>query len=159
MEKIFSISETLIGVCIVCSVFSMLFAKTKFHGSLNFVCSVIVLLYLTNAFMPFYTAIGELISVAPDNEQTGTEPNITFEEHIKTTSRGICEYVKKLTANRFELNEDNVTVSVTVNTDNPENIVLKNITVALPKSAEDIASEISAYIGDAVGCPCTVILK
>ncbi len=159
MEKIFDLSETLITVCIVCSVFTMLFVKTKFHGSVNFICSVIILLYLANSFMPFYTAIGELITFSPDNEQTESEPDITFEEYIKTTSRGICEYVKKLTATRFELNEEDITVSVTVNTDDPQNIVLKNITVALPKSAESFSAEISAYIGYTAGCPCIVIFK
>ena len=160
MTYIFDVSKTLITVSIACAVLTMLFYKTNLYQSVRYICSIAVIFYMVQAFLPLYSAIGELITIDNTYENnTQQEENTAENDFINNVSVGICKQIKDVLCNRYALNRDDVTISVTVNNDDPENIIIKSVTVALIEDKNNISAELSRYIGDLLGCGCTVLVN
>ena len=125
MKYVFELSETLITISIGCSLLTMLFYKTKLYQAIRFICSIIILAYLIQAFLPLYSAIGELINT----ENNDGSDIIDFEDtsdsdYINHVSVGILSSVKSIIKNRYGINEEDMSVSVTLNNDDPQNIII-----------------------------------
>lgn len=160
MENIFELCKTMIGTCIACSLITILFHKTTIFRAVRFVCSVIILAYMLHAFLPLYSVVGDLINVNISDEITSEngEPK-TENNYISSASVGICQSVKYIICGRYEIPENDLSVSITINTDNPENIIIKSVTVSLNSKHKNLADNVSEYIGDLLGCGCIVLLK
>ncbi|MBE6609143.1 MAG: hypothetical protein E7634_00565 [Ruminococcaceae bacterium] len=160
MDDLFDLSKALITVCIACSLLTMLFYKTNLYQSVRFICSIIVIAYMIRAFMPLYCAVAELINTEqPNAPEISDESNDPSDEYVNHVSVGICKSVKSVICSRYCIPEDDLKVSVTVNNDEPQNIVIKSVTVTLEKAHSDISADISRYVADMLGCGCTVIIK
>ena len=160
MESLFDISKELILISVVCSLLTMLFYRTALYQSIRFICALIIIAYMAQAFLPLYTAVGRLINAEYSyNAEEITDDKKTEDEYIERVSVGICKSVKSVICSRYEISEDDIKVSVTINNDDLQNIIIKNVTVTLEKTYSAISGEISKYVADMLGCGCTVIIK
>lgn len=160
MTYIFDISKDLITVSIVCALLTMLFYKTNLYQAIRFICSVVVIAYMVQAFLPLYSAIGELITI-DENVESDVSDGIEKSEndYVDYVTVGICKKIKDIISNRYNINEDDIKISVTINNDDPQNIIIKSVTVTLIDDGKNVSEEISRYIGDLLGCGCTVLIK
>ena len=160
MDYIFDVSKTLIIVSIACALLTMLFYKTNLYQSVRFICSVVILAYMVQAFLPFYSAIGDLIVIDEHEESEASDGAEKNENHyVNYVTVGICQKIKSIICNRYNVNDEDVKVSLTINNDDPENIIIKNVTVTLTDDSAEVSADISRYIGDMLGCGCTVLIK
>ena len=124
MDYIFDVSKTLIIVSIACALLTMLFYKTNLYQSVRFICSVVILAYMVQAFLPFYSAIGDLIVIDEHEESEASDGTEKNENHyVNYVTVGICQKIKSIICNRYNVNDEDVKVSLTINNDDPENIM------------------------------------
>ena len=116
----------LVYISVACTLITVLVAKTKFAGSVKYVCGISLLLTIITILSPFLKTMGSLInidfSVTEDEEQA----NVSDEILINQSASFICEYVKTLLSQKYSIASENISVSVTLDDSNKENILIKN---------------------------------
>lgn len=151
--------KILVYISLACTFITILLSKTKFISSIRYLCGLLVLISLVTVLSPFFKAMGELIdidfSANDDSDNSGTSDELI----INQSASYICEYVKTLLCQKYSISSENVSVSVTLDSSNTDNIIIKNITVYFKNTDESIYPEIAKYISDTVGCECIVISK
>lgn len=152
--------KTLVYISLACTLISAFVCKTRFGGSVRYLCGISVLVALTTVLSPFLKSLGQLLETDFSYADDDGDGNAASDELIINQSAAyICEYIKSLISQRFSLSRENISVSVTVDTEDRESIIIKNVTASFINTDESLYPEIARYISDTVGCECIVISK
>ena len=158
MNIVFS-AKSLVYLSLVCSLLTLLFSGNRFIKSIRFICGLTMLIATVTALSPVIKNIGNLTNIdfnVSEGENTDSKVNDLI---INQSASYICEYVKSLIEQKYSIPGENVSVSVTLDTDDPESIKIKNVTLNFTKTDSTLYPEISGYVSDALGCECSVISK
>lgn len=153
-------AKNLIYISLICTFLTLLLSKSKFLSSVKFICGVTVLITALTVITPFVNSLGQLINIDfsfEDSESTDNE--LSENLIIEQSASYICEYVKTLISQKYGISEENISTSVTLDSSNIENVIIKNVTLSFKNTEEGLYSEIAKYVSDVLGCECTVISK
>ena len=151
-------TKSLIYVTLICSLITLLFSSNRLIKSIKYICGLITLIALLGVLSPVIRSLGALadadLTFDPEEGESGLNGMIT-----EQSASYICEYVKTLIEQKFSVSKDNVSVSVTLDTEDMQNVVIKNVTLSFINTEKELYIKIAEYISDAIGCECTVISK
>ena len=158
MKYIHEAIFTLLLLTLLTTVVCELFAKDSFRASIQTVCSLSVLLALITTLSPLFSLITEL-SAPNDNNNGITDSNSAFDElFVSETTEKIEQYSKELICSRFNVKNNDVTVSVTVDASDRSSITLKEVTVEFLTFPGYPSEVISNMLSDELMCRITVLL-
>ena len=153
-------TKSLVYISLACTLIFILVSKTKFQNSVKYICGITVLLSLVNVLSPLMRSLGTLADIDFSIDKSDEDKNNTSEEIIINQSASyICQYVKTLLCQRFSVLPENVSVAVTLDSTDTENIIIKNITLSLKNTDESLYPQISQFVSDTVMCECLIISK
>lgn len=152
--------KLLVYISLASTLISVFTAKTRFCGSVRYICGICVLSALITVLNPLLRSVGGLVDIDLSYTEDIGDGNAASDKLVTEQSAVyICEYVKTLIAQKYSLSSEDISVSVTLDAENRENIIIKSITLSFKNTDETLYPEIARYISDTVGCECTVISK
>lgn len=152
-------SRNLIFISLACTLVLLLLSKTRFSGSVRYLCGIVLLLFTVSAISPLVSALGDVINTdfSFSDEDNGSESSDDL--IISQSASYICKYVKTLISQKYNIHEDNISVSVTLDGSNRENIVIKNVTLYFINTDESLYPQIMRYVSDMLACECIILSK
>lgn len=163
MENVSKIALSIISIAFLLALFSAI-PLGKNNARMRYVSGVILAAYLVYLTVPIIKIVANSDFLPPEISDTPQAPTEDGEEAlIRATSVQICKEIKKLIVNRFGVPESVFTVSVTLERNVEEEIMIKAVTVQCT-SAENSISEseaemIAKYISDTLATECVFIIK
>ncbi len=158
LRDITELLKYIISVCLACSLVTLLLSKTRFNSAVRYVAGIIVLLSVVSALSPLISAVGELVTIDFDTPGGDTDiPGDGTGDIIDNSAVYICRYTKTLISQRFGIPEEDISVSVSLDSTDKDNIQLRNVTVSLPKDKAELFTSVADYVSLTLGCGCTVI--
>ena len=152
--------KNLIYVSLICTFITLLFSKNKFSGSIKYICGVSVLITSLTVITPFINSLGKLINIDFSFESNGNpDNNVSDSLIIEQSASYICEYVETLLSQKYGVSPEDVSASVTLDTGDKENVIIKTVTLSFNNIDKNLYPEIARYISEILGCECTVISK
>ena len=162
MEAIINSAIGLLSVSFLLSVFHFLFNE-KYKYRVQYVSGLILTVYILQFVSPIISLVMRAELLIPESiTQPETDDDAAREAIIRAASVQICNDIKKLIVSRYELNETDFIVSVTVECETDDQVMLKAITVRYHGETDELKSApelIAKYIADTVGAPCTFIME
>ena len=164
MTKMDSIAQgaiTLTSVAILLSIFSLI---TKEDQRIKYVSGVILTVYMLQFTLPIVRLITN-VEFSPEIEQGDTENTPPSDNAVilNAISEQLCSDIKTLVISRFGIEESAFTVSVTLDTNERNEIELRSISLKHHQNhtdANDYDLElISKYISDAFAAPCIILTE
>ncbi len=153
-------AKNLIFVSLICTFLTLLLSKNKFISSIKYVCGISVLITVLTVIAPLTNSLGRLINIDfTFNENGSIDNGISDNLIIDQSASYICEYVKTLLNQKYGILAENISASLTLDTGNKENVIIKNITLSFINTDESLYPEITRYVSESLGCECTVISK
>lgn len=159
MEYLKSLAYSLITVSVCCTFINLLLKNNKFVSSVKLITSLILSLVIITFCSPLFNALSELTLNYPKIPENSDQITSFDENNYKLSAKGICLGIKELISIKYQIPKDNIYVSVTVNTDDLQNIYLKSVTVTITYRSEYSGNDIAKYVEDTLCCSCTVIKK
>ena len=147
-------------VSLACTLISLLMQNSVFKNAIKYVCGLCVLMSVISILSPVLKSIADLSVSFPDNGEDTEITDGVYNENVAVQSvRYICKYVKTAVAQRFDIESELITVSVTADTEGEDGIIIKSVTVALSSERTDVFSAVAEYVSSLVGSGCTVIAR
>ena len=160
MTGIISATTSAVYVSVACTLVSLLMQGSVFKSVLKYVCGLCVLLSVLSILSPVLESITQLSAPFPDNEGETDTDNDEYGDRVTVQSvKYVCQYVKTAVSQRFDIDAELITVSVTADTEGKDGIMIKSVTVALPSQRTDVFNAVAEYVSALVGCGCTVVPK
>ncbi len=150
----------LIYISIACTLVMLLLRKSVFASAIKYVCGLCMLITVMGILSPLMKSISDITLTIPDSNEEDIDSEFQIDGTITSESaRYICGYIKTAISQRFGIDKESISVSVTLDTDGKDGVMIKSVTVCLPKTESDIYSSVAEYISDLVGSGCIVIPK
>ena len=158
MSIIFS-AKSLVYVSLICSLITLLFSKNRFIRCIKFISGIVMLTTTITVLSPLVKHLGYLIDFDFNVSEEENADNVGDDLIINQSASYICEYVKTLIMQKYSIQSESLSVSVTLDTSDTQNVTVKNVTISFIKTDSSLYAEIARYVSDIVGCECTVISK
>ena len=161
MDSIAQGAITLTSVAILLSIFSLI---TKEDQRIKYVSGVILTVYMLQFTLPIVRLITN-VEFSPEIGQGDTENTPPSDNAVilNAISEQLCSDIKTLVISRFGIEEAAFTVSVTLDTNEQNEIELKSISLKHHQNHTDINEHdlelISKYISDTFAAPCTILTE
>lgn len=158
--NIISAASSAIYVSVACTLVSLLMQGSVFKSVMKYVCGLCVLMSVLAILSPVLESLMELTAPFPDNSTENENTDTEYNDRVTVQSaRYICKYVKTAVSQRFDIESELIAVSVTVETENEDGVMIKSVTVTLPSERADIFSAVAEYVSSLVGSGCMVVPK
>lgn len=158
--NIISAASSAIYVSVACTLVSLLMQGSVFKTVMKYVCGLCVLMSVLAILSPVLKSLTGLASPFPDNSTENENTDTEYNDRVTVQSaRYICKYVKTAVSQRFDIESELIAVSVTVDTENKDGVMMKSVTVTLPSERADIFSAVAEYVSSLVGSGCMVVPK
>ncbi len=157
MKNIEEIFKLIILVSVISSILLILIDGTKLKDKVKFLSGVIILSLIIQILSPLMTELEKLINIFPSDGDVFIPTESESEENIlKESARQMAVYIKDLICGKFELPDNDINVSVSLENENGA-VNIKGITVSITETHLSLSYEISNYVSSLMGTVCTVI--
>lgn len=150
-------ASSVVYVSIACTLLFLLLQKSAFGTALKYVCGLCVLMTVMTVFSPLIKSISDITVLPPDSENSASDSESPDAAITAESAKYICRYVKTAISQRFEIEHELISVSVTLDTEGDDGIMIKSMTVTLPSSEAEIFSSVAEYVSNLVGSGCIVV--
>ena len=154
---------TIISVSIICGILSSLLSNNKLKKYVNFIAGLICTIALLSPITAIATntfKISGSITNFVNNLDVQENVNKSNQIIINKGTEQICQGIKNAVISKFNLSENHVTVKITINDENIDALILKEIIIVLSDSAtwsDEI--EIKKYVENLIGSKVTIKKK
>lgn len=157
-ENAVNAAGSLVYVSIACTLVSLLLRNGAFGRAMRYVCGLCVLITVIGVFSPLLKSISDITITLPKGDDVDTDTESPIDGVMTAESaRYVCGYVKTAISQRFGIEGEAISVSVTLDTEGDEGVMIKSVTVTLPKENEAVFSSVAEYVSGLVGSGCIVI--
>ena len=163
MDVISKSAINLVSIAFILSIIHYLI-NDRDKGRIRFVSGLILTVYMLQLTVPIIKLVARTDFLSIENtDHIEIDEEKAEENLIKAASAQICNDIKTLIVNRYDLSPSSFNVSVTVEKTEDKEIILKAITVHYYAN-EDITDTvqvelIAKYISDVLATPCTVLIE
>ncbi len=158
MSNIAGIFKSIILVSIVSSLLLIFLDGNKLKDKVKFLSGVLIISLIIQMLSPLMNELQKLVNIFPSDGDYIDQPSddISQETVLKECARQMSVYIKDMICGKFELTEDEIHVSVSLENKNGT-VNVKGITVSITKTHLQLGHEISSYVSSLMGTVCTVI--
>ena len=160
MDPIVKGAITLASVSILLTIFNLI---TKDDNRIKYISGVILTVYVIQFTLPVIQLVASTEFIPEINEEDTESPPSDNTAILNAISAQLCSDIKKLVASRFGIEETTFTVSVTLDTNELNEIELKSILLKHDQSNIDNSDHdlelISKYISDTFAAPCIILTE
>ena len=160
MDSIAQGAITLTSIAILLSIFSLI---TKEDQRIKYVSGVILTMYMIQFTLPIIQLVTSTEFIPEIDQEENETPPSDSTIILNAISKQLCSDIKTLVVSRFGVEEAAFTVSVTLNSNERNEIELKSISLKHHQSHTDINEHdlelISKYISDTFAAPCTILTE
>ncbi len=159
--NIIALAKNLVYISLICTLLTLILSKSKFISGIRYVCGVSVLISVLTVSAPLINSLGELINIDFSFTENGGDGNDNTSDEliINQSALYICEYVKTLLNQKYDVPIENISAAVTLDSSERENVIIKNVTLSFKNTDESLYPVMARYVSDILGCECTVISR
>ena len=158
MDSIAQGAITLTSIAILLSIFSLI---TKEDQRIKYISGVILTMYMIQFTLPIIQLVTSTEFIPEIDQEENETPPSDNTIILNAISEQLCSDIKTLVVSRFGVEETAFTVSVTLNSNERNEIELKSISLKYHQSHTDTneydLALISKYISDTFAAPCIIL--